>query len=355
MYRNPTAVVTIISGISLILIHYCNRVDSFSHQWKDNRLCGYGINAVRCFELQFDTRLKWTQDMNCQCAPGSHQRRKRIKTAGHRNEIILPHFMQCKIIGLQAQRYESEERKEDTSFDFSSKIGWEEYYQRGLNLDSVNNHDGSWEITTEWHTSIPLETISSYCWNSVNNLDEINTNNDKSFNVKKSILMIGCGTSRLAEVLMAEMPHDCNGMNDLHITLLDSSRTCIDALQRRYENYNNINCICGDAIELTRTLLRPHQPISAEMPQRFDTIIDKGLMDVLFCSDDWTTSVRKLFIEATKVLLESGGTYILVSYQLSKATKDFLTEIADGLGFSWEFDCPGSTKRVAISVASRKS
>ena len=252
---------------------------------------------------------------------------------------------------------------DDTSFDFSSKIGWEEYYQRGLMTVDKNNNDGisssAPSITTEWHTSIPLETIASHCWRNL--VKNCNKGIDDSDRINKSILMIGCGTSRLVDVIMAKNPYSSNNNSaksddDVQFTLLDSSQTCIDELARRYQKYENIHCVCGDAIELTKTLL-VYGPNTAKatIPQRYDTIIDKGLMDVLFCSDDWTSSVETLFTEATNVLNRNGGgTYILISYKLPNATKQFLSEIADGLGYVWDFNCIGSTKRVTLSMADPK-
>ncbi len=119
---------------------------------------------------------------------------------------------------------------DDTSFDFASKVGWEDYYKRELIIDDIscNKNDGSstgntTSMTTEWHASIPLETISSYCW--VNS-----ERNDTTKHVKNSILMIGCGTSRLVDVVMAGIPYksSMSDDDDVHITLLDSSQTCIN-------------------------------------------------------------------------------------------------------------------------------
>ena len=237
---------------------------------------------------------------------------------------------------------------DDTSFDYSSKLGWEEYYKRELIINDIscykndgNNTFDATTATTEWHASIPLDTISSYCWV---------TRHERG---KKSILMIGCGTSRLVDVVISGIPYKNSMSNgdDVHITLLDSSQTCINELTRRYQNIENVHCICGDAIQLENTLSFPNTSTTSKIPQRYDTIIDKGLMDVLFCSDDWTLSVKTLFSEAIKVLAPSGGSYVLISYKLSKMTREFLIQLADGVGYTWEFNCVGSTERVHISVS----
>ena len=192
------------------------------------------------------------------------------------------------------------------------------------------------------------------------NCDNDEKDIDGTDRTNKSILMIGCGTSRLVDVIMAKNPYSSNNNSaksddDVQFTLLDSSQTCIDELTRRYQKFDNVHCVCGDAIELTKTLSVSCPTTKAKIPQRYDTIIDKGLMDVLFCSDDWTSSVETLFTEATNVLNRNGGgTYILISYKLPNATKQFLSEIADGLGYVWDFNCIGSTKRVTLSMADPK-
>lgn len=343
----------------LILTYNSSIVNSFICHWETGTFHRFGtsINVLnRNYEVQFDPEHT-THKLHCHNAIPRHPRRQARKI-GNLYCNMLSQFKKYKSIGVPTQLYVSEGRNDDTSFDFSSKLGWEEYYQRGLNFDNINENDDSRKITTEWHTSIPLETIASHCWNSFNTCDDSDSLIDGIISTKKSILMIGCGTSRLVDVVMAEGPYTSSSINDLHITLLDSSQTCIDELQRRYEGFCNVHCVCGDAVELTHTLSRSrsihHLHNKEEIPQQFDTIIDKGLMDVLLCSDDWTYLVQKLFTEATKVLIANGGTggtYILVSYQLPKATREFLLEVACRLGYSWEFNCYGSTKRVTISFA----
>ena len=341
----------LLNTISILLIlHYCSsRVNPFVARRTTDTFRSYSIDATarKTSNLCYEPLRRPTHDMHCCYSVAHHPRHPRRNTIQWR-------LINCECVRYRTQLYLT--RNDDTSFDFSSKLGWEEYYRKGLTFDSICDNDSSTSatsITTEWHTSIPLETIASYCWNSVN---KDNSNESKTKRTEKFILMIGCGTSRLVDVVMAGTSCDSNGLKNTHITLLDSSQTCIDELQRRYKSVSNIHYICGDAIELSNTVSCSRKDTNAQIPQRYDTIVDKGLMDVLFCSDDWTSSVQTLFTEATKVLIhsDSGGTYILISYQLPKATKNFLQEIADELGYAWEFNCYGSTKRVSISTAKPK-
>ena len=350
-------------SILLRLCHQSDRVDAFLVYRRVVRLRNaFAAKCHRFHNVPFHPRQRKHELLCHDPTLNSQRRQERWISNLYRNVVSRP--IKGGHIGEQTQLCLSKSSNGDISFDFSSKLGWEDYYQRGLTLDDINddrNITKETSITTEWHTSIPLETIASYCWNDANSyVDDNESHNESTKSVKKSILMIGCGTSRLADVVLSGNLFNRSRDNDTHVTLLDSSRTCIDELQRRYENYGNINCVCGDAIELTKTLScsqHQRQHAKAEILQQYDLIIDKGLMDVLFCSDDWTLSVQTLFTEATKVLLGNGvdgGTYILVSYKLPKATKDFLAEVADGLGYTWEFDCHGSTKHVTIAIAKQK-
>jgi SAM-dependent methyltransferase len=201
----------------------------------------------------------------------------------------------------------------DASFDFSSALGWEQYYQR-------NSSDE--DTVLEWHSSIPLEVVASYCFGRFDNGSEQN------------VLMPGCGMSRLTDAVL-------ESGRTTNITLLDSSQTCIDQLKLRYKHLARISYVCGDAVKLSTTL---------GACQLYDVIVDKGLMDALFCGEGWNGPVAKLLEEASQ-LLHPKGVYLLVSYRLPRSTKKFVTEVGDKIGLTWEFDCKGSNDRVGISLA----
>jgi hypothetical protein len=217
---------------------------------------------------------------------------------------------------------------DDTSFDFSSKLGWDQYYQTTSLEESVE----------EWHASIPLETIASCCPPSRPDCE---------------ILMIGCGTSRLVDVILDQ--HTSQGVNT-RITLLDSSSTCIDALKRRYRDYSQkekLRYVCGDAVHLSSSLSNLDGAHIGGA--RYDYIIDKGFMDALFCGEGWNTPVAALLSEASSLMNASGALsrYVLISYRLPKATKEYLIDLSAETGFHWDFDCAGSNRKVGISVATK--
>lgn len=184
----------------------------------------------------------------------------------------------------------------------------------------------------EWHSSIPLDVLATYCRDC--DWDRPIHNVDEAFRV----LMIGCGTSRLPEAVLERGPATS-------ITLLDSSATCIEELTQRYKRLESVSCICGDAVKLTNTL---------SLSQKYQVIVDKGLLDALLCGEGWNGPVATLLDEACKVL-SSNGVYLLVSYRLPVSTKEFMTNIGRQIGLTWEFDCEGSNDRVGISVAKKSS
>jgi SAM-dependent methyltransferase len=211
------------------------------------------------------------------------------------------------------------------SFDFSSQHEWDNYYveQRAAAAAVPNwEEDDNDDPVLEWHSSIPLEILAKYC----------STDDANATTTTNNILMIGCGTSRLPDVV-----HRHN--STATITLLDSSPTCIEQLVRRYGHRSNVRCVCGDATKLSNYFDR----------NSFDWIIDKGLTDALLCSEGWNGPVEQLFNEAAYVV-RRGSFYILVSYQLPRSTVEFLQQ-QPSWGV-WRFNCEGSNDRVQISVAS---
>jgi SAM-dependent methyltransferase len=227
------------------------------------------------------------------------------------------------------------------SFDFASKLGWEQFYQKELAIDDIK----------EWHSSIPLETIASYC--NPTRYSDVQLGKVRSM-YDCDILMIGCGISHLVDVILNQ-----NLLNNksTHITLLDSSVSCIDQLKHRYQDHpkkSDMCFVCGDAINLRSSLAHLDNGSIHHRRKFYDFIIDKGLMDAILCGDGWNTPIASLVVEVANALKSTSsgaGRYILVSYKLPKSTADYLIDEGIKAGLTWEFNCVGSNKRVSISIA----
>lgn len=174
---------------------------------------------------------------------------------------------------------------------------------------------------TEWHSSVSMETLVSLI------------PSDAS-----SVVMVGCGNSLLPEAIAGFRP-------DVHMTLQDSSRSCIQMLQQRHGDA--MTYAVGDATKLSQCLV-------AEGPKRFDVIFDKGLMDALFCNEGWDGPISFLVREASMVLKDNGQ-YILVSYKLPKSTREFLAEVGQANNLEWTFHGPGSNDSVGVSIAKKRN
>ena len=190
------------------------------------------------------------------------------------------------------------------NFDFSSTIGWEEYYQCD---DSV----------MEWHLSIPLEDIADLV------------------PAGSTCLVIGCGNSKLPRVIY-------DRREPLSLACLDSSQTCLDQLQRRDGTAcARMSFLFGNAVKLTEVL---------HHIKEYDSIVDKGLLDALMCGEGWNGPVAQLVDEVGQVLTK-GGIYLLICCKLSSATREFLEQVGSKAELSWRFDLEGSNDRVSISIA----
>ena len=210
-------------------------------------------------------------------------------------------------------------------FDFSSQQGWNNFYEQG---DEV----------TEWHSSISFDILL-----------------EQYIPRGSSILIIGCGNSKLPKYIYDAYNSDSD---DTHICCLDSSQACLDQLQRQFENddndndndtpNNNVSFVCGDAVELTKTV-----GVGGASKPKFDIIIDKGLVDALLCGEGWNVPLERLLQESSRILLEKKGSkYLLISYQLPKSTQEFMKQVTcDTL--EWSFQRPESNGRVQVSVATK--
>lgn len=265
----------------------------------------------------------------------------------------------------------------DEISDFSSPVAWDDYYRTHSDIN---------ESRLEWHSSINMERlVQEIILDTSNNSSVIeSTNNDEKIPRKPRrthrILMIGCGNSLLPNVLLDNIMKKnknsaiINNNTNISITLLDTSSSVLDQVREDLSQMNFQNCddknhfsnisieyVCGDATNL------PLYFSSKE--HKFDTIIDKGLLDALLCGEGWEPAVESLFEGASKILKTSSttnacnsGRYILVSYQLSTSMRQYLKRITEGnkssslvsssSPWSWDFNISSlSNNRVSVSVA----
>jgi hypothetical protein len=192
----------------------------------------------------------------------------------------------------------------DKSFDFSTPQGWEGYYRTRSEVEDA-------KVVVEWHASVPLEGIA----------DKVP--------LEAKCLMVGTGLSHLPAAVLERQKAS--------ITLQDSSETCMQQLRDRYGE--TMQYAVGDATKL-----------SDFIQGDFDMVLDKGLMDAIFCGEGWDSPITAL-IEESCGLLKTGGAYLLVSYRLPTSTQDFLVAAGKKVGLEWEFDGEGSNDRVGISMA----
>lgn len=231
------------------------------------------------------------------------------------NRRLVPKFLTTKVEPPFMRMVSSWDSLES---DFSSPELWERYYRE-------NPIEAS---SLEWHSSIPFDLLVTYCLGDSSRISHC--------------LMVGCGSSQLPEKLLAKS-------KSIQLTLLDSSQSCIDTLKERYGSNNpQITYVCGNALAL-------QDAVSPDTTPKYDIVLDKGLMDALFCSDSWDVPVMTLLKEAKLALRSDAGKYVLVSYKLSQSTQDFLKETGESVGFSWHFNCSGSNDRVWISIAATSS
>ena len=287
-----------------------------------------------------------------------------------------------------------------TAYDFSSKQGWDDFYQhknkqqqhQQKEIDSENSKINDNQINDqgvihldddeavsssssvvpfqfEWHSSLETSTILSM-------MPDIFTDIDHDYN----ILLPGNGNSNLPKLI-----HDhWEGMNtenknmsnkNINITCMDYSQPCIDMLSMLYdkEHYSNMHFICGDAADLKNCIEKYYydtknnvigsdddnnKEINSNTSKSgktysYDMIVDKGLMDAIMCDEGWNVFLEKYF-DGVSSLLKNDGKVILVSYKLSTSTKEFLIDMGEKFGIDWEFDMADkSNDRVSFSVGTK--
>lgn len=246
--------------------------------------------------------------------------------------------------------------------DFSSVYFWEKFYQRmvqdqeevptneyneGLIEEPGPDNDDR-AFVFEWHDSIPLETIAAL------------------IPAGAKCLMVGCGNSLLPQIVL-------DRQENIPITLLDTSQTCLEQLQLHYGKYPEVSYVCGSALDMAENFVSAtvtEKTSSATFfcdvqPTYFDFILDKGLVDALMCGEGWEGPVEALLRESTRIVNpEHGGTYLLVSYKIAPAIQEAFQELSDSaaatvaegggplLEWKWDFDVRElSNDRVSVSMA----
>lgn len=221
------------------------------------------------------------------------------------------------------------------AFDFSSKHGWETFYQNGCSstkLDDMNKDaKNPIPFEYEWHASIHPDQVISELFSG------------------SSVLIVGAGNSALPRHLHK---HHNEGLDEknvhfTNITCMDYSSSCISMLEESFsKNCPGMKFVHGDATKLCGLF----------QLEKFDFIIDKGLMDALMCGEGWDWTVESYLKGAASILKskESNGKIILISYKLSSATKQFLQDMGDKFGLKWNLDMEKkSNDKVSFSIATK--
>eukprot|EP00741_Cyanophora_paradoxa_P015877 tig00020909_g15328.t1 len=108
-----------------------------------------------------------------------------------------------------------------------------------------------------------------------------------------SILMVGCGNSKMSE----DMYED--GYKD--ITNVDISPIVIDAMRRA----NAERSMHWHTMDIRQ--------LPADWAGKFDVVIDKGTMDALLCGEGSTANVLAMCQNISRVL-KPGGVFVMISY-----------------------------------------
>ena len=108
------------------------------------------------------------------------------------------------------------------------------------------------------------------------------------------ILNIGCGTSELSEKIYTNL-------NIKNISNIDFSDKCISIMNERNKEFKEMEFKVMDALSLNYE------------NNTFDLIIDKCLLDCLFCNEFPFTNCAKYFKEVQRVLKDN-GVFFLVSH-----------------------------------------
>ncbi|KAL7528105.1 hypothetical protein ACHAXR_002272 [Thalassiosira sp. AJA248-18] len=246
-------------------------------------------------------------------------------------------------------------------FDFSSKYGWNNFYNNGLRDSTREDGDGNTveSLEFEWHSHIPhsavVEAIEPTIAAASHYYSQV-VQSTPSQNLHPSILLVGTGNSALPRIL-----HDAFD-TPVRVTCLDYSPVCIDMIKSMYEETcPNMDFVVGDATNLQNVLWDDEdtQNQSAGQKKHFDVIVDKGLLDALMCGEGFDID-RLMGGNINDVLTpHDWGMHVLICFQLSKASKQSLVDLGhDNIpGLVWDFDIPveGSENgRAGFNLARRR-
>jgi len=240
-------------------------------------------------------------------------------------------------IRLAAAEEEDRQRWNHEPFDFSSKLGWDTFYEDGI--QATTNGDDHKDTTTEkleyeWHPHIShsiivdcikptIETASEYYQSTLQNKR------------MPSILLVGCGNSALPRIL-----HDAFDIS-VEVTCLDYSPICIDMIRNMYqESCPNMRFVIGDATKL-QDVQWDDDTTEQSKDKQFDVIVDKGLLDALMCGDGF--DMEQLMHGTNHVLTNRDwGLYVLICFELSKSSKQSLVELGNNecRSLIWDFNVP---------------
>eukprot|EP00584_Thalassiosira_punctigera_P015077 CAMPEP_0172561170 /NCGR_PEP_ID=MMETSP1067-20121228/91822_1 /TAXON_ID=265564 ORGANISM="Thalassiosira punctigera, Strain Tpunct2005C2" /NCGR_SAMPLE_ID=MMETSP1067 /ASSEMBLY_ACC=CAM_ASM_000444 /LENGTH=336 /DNA_ID=CAMNT_0013351153 /DNA_START=172 /DNA_END=1179 /DNA_ORIENTATION=- len=236
-------------------------------------------------------------------------------------------------------------------FDFSSKLGWDGFYKKGLQrtddwvesaseaIDGEIAGDSIESLEYEWHGHIPHSAIVDAVEPAISAASRYYSSIQSATEPHPSILLVGCGNSALPRIL-----HDAFDA-PVRVTCLDYSPVCIEMIKSMYESTcPNMDFVVGDATNLQRVQWDGGTSKQSPEKKRFDVIIDKGLLDALMCGEGF--DLERLMGGINDVLTpHDWGVHVLICFQLSRSSKQSLAELGNS-GYDnepslvWDFDIP---------------
>jgi len=107
-----------------------------------------------------------------------------------------------------------------------------------------------------------------------------------------NILHAGCGTSMLPELMYDD--------GYLLMTNIDVSHHLIDCMREKYRDRHTLEWLQMNVCAL-------------EFPEEsIDFVLSKGLLDAMFCGENWAGRISKALLEVSRVL-KPGGTFLIIS------------------------------------------
>ena len=142
------------------------------------------------------------------------------------------------------------------------------------------------------------------------------------------------------------------------------SRTTAGILKGQYESSSDKhqgNMVKNSELDDPESMLARHESILARLfgetlldeESNIDCILDRGLMNELLTMEGSDKDVGLLLLEATRHIREH-GVYIVVTKELSDATKEYLNNVGSLLGMQWKFDLDGISEEDATVSVARK-